>query len=378
MQNQSNSDQQQNLVGSFSPQSDLPPLPPAYQDVNPKEENSPKQDSSVPPVPDFSKITASPKKRFGGGKMFATILGILVLVGGVSAGAVLIQNKQLLQQKAANPPTTFCESEYAGKCVPLNYSCTDGQITTGSTGCRSSEKCGLGTCTIPTTTNDGGGSSGSTTKSWPTNGEACHSTGDIQNTVGGCAIYWCPNGCGNDGKCDEKDSGVYITHSTTCTNAQTELSNYCGQIDVVDTNLSYCIPNDTTHRDSMIQCNSCTNPRPTNRPSTSPSLSPSPSATPGTAPYCSAVVAYSDAWIKLDSTSLANLSAGETINFCVAGTATSGSFDMARFTINGVLLANTVDKRPGTTDYCQSYTIPTDTTRFTISAQIHHSELGWF
>jgi hypothetical protein len=45
-------------------------------------------------------MVASPKKKFGGKRIIATILGIFLLVGGVGAGIVLTQQQQLFQQKA--------------------------------------------------------------------------------------------------------------------------------------------------------------------------------------------------------------------------------------------------------------------------------------
>lgn len=80
----------------------------------------------------------------------------------------------------------------------------------------------------------------------------------------------------------------------------------------------------------------------------------------------------------MTSTQLSALSAGTTINFCVGGTASSGSFDKAKFTINGVAQAETTThSRPSSTDFCQSYPIPPDVSSFNITAQIHHATLGW-
>lgn len=52
-------------------------------------------------------------------------------------------------------------------------------------------------------------------------------------------------------------------------------------------------------------------------------------------------------------------------------------FDMARFTINGVLRPETTTIRPNTEDFCDLYTIPSNTYSFTVQGEIHHNVLGW-
>ncbi|MBU1066232.1 hypothetical protein KKE60_00315, partial [Patescibacteria group bacterium] len=77
-------------------------------------------------------------------------------------------------------------------------------------------------------------------------------------------------------------------------------------------------------------------------------------------------------------TNLSSLVAGDVVRFTVAGTTNSGSFDKARFTINGVLRTEVTTKRPSTNEFYDEYTIPEDITTFTINAEIHHTTLGWF
>jgi hypothetical protein len=102
-----------------------------------------------------------------------------------------------------------------------------------------------------------------------------------------------------------------------------------------------------------------------------------PTPTPGAGVSCQNIKAYSTAWVLLTSTQLSQLGVGSQVNFCVLGTADSGVFDMARFTINGVLKPDTATKRPGTNDLCQNFAIPAATTTFNVNAQIHHTTLGW-
>lgn len=94
----------------FSPQADLPPLPPDFQAVAeektevvsaPPSENPPQDGSSAPLGPDIANLVNTPKKKFGTNKIIATVLGILMLVGGVGAGIALTSQKQLFQQKAS-------------------------------------------------------------------------------------------------------------------------------------------------------------------------------------------------------------------------------------------------------------------------------------
>jgi hypothetical protein len=101
--------------------------------------------------------------------------------------------------------------------------------------------------------------------------------------------------------------------------------------------------------------------------------------TPTTAPTarCNYMSAYSTNWVAYSPTQLSAMKAGDTLYYCASGSASSGNFDMARFTINGVLMANTTLIRPGSADYCQKYVIPSGTYNFDIIAQLHHVTLGW-
>ncbi len=102
--------------------------------------------------------------------------------------------------------------------------------------------------------------------------------------------------------------------------------------------------------------------------------------TPTPAPItavCQNIKAYSSTWTELTAAQLAALKTGNTVNFCVTGSATGGSFNKAKLTINNVAQAETTMKRPGSIDFCQTYTIPANTTSFVITAQINHVTLGW-
>jgi hypothetical protein len=190
------------------PQSDLPPLPPEFQ--NPPDGNiieTPKdlpsnqlntdRDGSENP-PDMSSITTKPKKKFGGGKIIATILGLVVLVGGVGAGILLTQQQQLFNQ------------------------------------------------------------------------EAC-----------------------------------------------------------------------------------------------------------GTTVTCGPVKAYDANWVALTNAQLSTLKPEANINFCVSGTAATGTFDKAQFKINSTVEPETITKRSGSSDFCQAYTVLSTDTAVNVRAKIHNSISGW-
>jgi hypothetical protein len=105
---------------------------------------------------------------------------------------------------------------------------------------------------------------------------------------------------------------------------------------------------------------------------------PVPTLPPLVSAQCMNVLAYDTEWNTLSLSDLAKLKTGDTVRFAVAGTATSGTFNMARFTINGTLRSPVVTQKPGSSEFYDEYIIPANTTSFTINAQIHHSSLGWF
>lgn len=92
---------------------------------------------------------------------------------------------------------------------------------------------------------------------------------------------------------------------------------------------------------------------------------------------CNTVIAYDKDWKQLNSQQLSQLKPGDVVRFSVGGTTSSGSFDKARFTINGVQRPETTKLRPNTSEFYDEYTIPSDVTIFEVKAQIHHSQLGW-
>jgi hypothetical protein len=92
---------------------------------------------------------------------------------------------------------------------------------------------------------------------------------------------------------------------------------------------------------------------------------------------CFEVKVFNTDWSQIMITDLASKHAGDTVYFSVGGSATAGSFDKARFTINGQLRAEVTTKKPGSDEFYDIYTIPQGITTLTVAAQIHHTTLGW-
>lgn len=163
-QNQSDPNQNQQQVPDggvfFPPQPDIPPLPPEFQKIEssnsgPADDVSDKNPgdsgSGAPTPPAFSGVTTSPKKKFGGGKIIATILGVFMLIGGIGAGIFLMQRQQLFEQKAlvteptdqpsqtSTPSTTYAHTgninhDFPGNVCSVAYIHASSRISGGAAG----------------------------------------------------------------------------------------------------------------------------------------------------------------------------------------------------------------------------------------------------
>ena len=120
---------------------DIPPIP-HDNDQPPIVNNQTVGNTSVgTPAPvssDLSAmITPPPKKKFGGGKIIATILGLLVLVGGIGAGILLTGQGQDIREKATGDnyrkeikcPKPAGQSGYRWCLVENVGNCTGGPIS---------------------------------------------------------------------------------------------------------------------------------------------------------------------------------------------------------------------------------------------------------
>jgi len=323
----------------------------------------------------------------GKGKIVAAILGVLLLVGGVTAGVILVQQRQELREKAA--------------CTPcLGGTCPDGW-SYGPDEC-SWQPCdarAIEACKDHQITSDGGGEE-------PSEGEgpycaicspadACEC--DKGTTTGykckfapsECAhlgYTWqpdssCPTGqsCGDEGEeagfeyitfeCDRCEGLKCQTEPVIGVNPRFMLGNHPGPCSQVDRRPIGSTDGWTAH-DLCDNDDWCISPTAT------------PTLPPGITCQCREIKAFDTGWNQLTSEQLGQLQAGDTVYFTVSGTKTSGIFDKARFTINAILRPEVTNKRPGTDEFYDQYQITsTDISRGSISlgAIIHHQELDeWF
>jgi hypothetical protein len=343
--------QQPNLIDSMPVHNDLPPLPDYMTQNNPSEikENigsTTTEDSSPQPSenltgsaapPDLPPMVSSPKKKFGGKKIIATILGIFLLVGGIGAGIVLTQQQQLFQQKAEGttyPGTypVYKNGASSGEIAGYRYIAVPGVFEAALLRAAGGNSFDMALLT--------------TGYYGMTEDQVRESATHLSN-----GETWVPAGTGCVGTPESEDQNsphyCHDWHWTNCLHPGTGLNG--------------------------VGCDVVGTTNPTEPPSDNP-----PTDSPnGPVADCQNVKAYSSTWTLLSSTDLSALESGTAVNFCVNGVASSGVFDKAKFIINDTELAETTTKRPSSTDYCQSYTIPEGTTTFNISAQIHHETLGW-
>jgi len=371
----------------------MPTIPPAPMDI-------PVSDASIPPPfpPESSPIDGStppsdfgsaapsfdippvitpgqPNKKFGGKRVIATILGLLVLVGGLGAGVILVRQQQDIREKASiNEPCNVC---IGGNCIkdasppdciaslnqcpnpggscgpypPPTSSC-DNLTATPWQSCPS-ECAGtvkeLATCTL------GAKKWKCTGKQWqPNYGDVgdCKTSCPWPTTSGKCCPVK-PDACSKPGEIiciDDPFASKCVEWDLSCPSGQ---QYYYKAIDW---------SSDLSEIEARNQCGSV------------PYSSPGPG---GPSAQCLNIKAYDTSWNLLTSDQLKAPNAGDKIRFTVGGTTTGGSFDKAKFKINGVQRPEVTQKRPTTEEYFDEYTIPEAITTFTINAQIHHTTLGW-
>lgn len=133
----------------------------------------------------------------------------------------------------------------------------------------------------------------------------------------------------------------------------------------------YCF--EKTCQTRTIQCSNELNQCETSNDCVEPTVPPDEKTTA----KCNDVKTYDFEWNLLTSDDLSNLKPGERVRFAVSGTASAGTFDKARFTVNGTLRSEVTTKKPGSQEFYDDYTIPQGVTNFTVKGEVHHSELGW-
>ncbi len=156
------------------------PPPPIVEEEKPEETAasggvSVEESPAAPSIPPVMTTSGAGGKKFGGKKVIATILGVLVLVGGIGAGVVLVQRQQDIREKAGYM-TGACRECEGGKCVqrltPPNCNPAENECTYDSDCVETPPTDGGDTGGTDT----GGGSKKSTTKPCASAGGECVTT----------------------------------------------------------------------------------------------------------------------------------------------------------------------------------------------------------
>ena len=414
-------------VGNSGQQTTTPPpmVDGAYSPPPPIVEEAKSEIPSTTPVPETEKATqdipnippvittsGGGGKKPVGKKMIATILGVLVLVGGIGAGVILVQNQQDIREKAAGGCNGVAVGDYACSGATSCVVCTQTAnydyptfVSTSLSNC-SGLFCGSAPTSAPTsnpTSNPsciadgrclGPGESCCSSPSYGSFDNTCYLTearcGSISTTESACeeAGYTCihdsadcPAGSGASQSCTTTSSGAPVN--------RTDDNGYCCKsTSPIWTPNPNCIADgqclapgedccsspsygsfDLTCHVTESRCGSGT-PTPTSEPTTKPTLP------PGIECSCLTIKTFDDEWNIITNPS--SLSVDDTVRFTVSGTTNSGSIDKARFNINGTLMPEVTAKRPSTNEFFYEYIIPEGVSAFTINADLHHTTIGWF
>lgn len=408
--------------------SDLPPAPPI---VEPAPETPPVADvGGAAPTFDISSSisgTPPPKKKFGGRRFVATILGLLVLVGGLGAGIILVQQQQDIRERASIPsdgggggggtptltptatrvptprPTSTATPTPppANACVSAGGQCYTAPNCTfavgrppvnGGSGCGNVNQvcCQKGGVITPTPT-----SSQLCPKSCIASPKSNCKPGSFYPNESQSLAYGDCGGIGSNEYCCDPVGGATPTPTSTsgvniCALSQRDPNSqgYCDRSAPNTPNCTdkaegssctivaqcgggtgTCVVINQGGANSECQCQKgrVTTPVPT--------LTPPPGG--GVVAQCLNIRAFDTNWTELTTAQLSQLKAGDKVRFAVGGTASGGSFDKAKFKINGVERAEVTGKKPDSQEFFDEYTLPAGVTTFTINAQIHHSSLGW-
>lgn len=279
-------------------------------------------------------------KKYGGPKAIATIFGILLLIAGVTAGIFLVQQPQEIRERAAVTPNP-------------NSNCDPRNIITS----------------LISISDD------SITVHFENPGECDHEAGITSYSAGSDEDGLCvwPNNMDCQVRFDFNDFTIGAGETVEQTISKPAA---CYQID-------WYYGTSIEQLGNPEPCYSCQERLLGTETSIPPECADQPTQTPTpTEPpitgRCSEVVAYDTEWNVLSSDDLSALSPGDVIRFAVSGSASEGFFDMARFTINGVERDSTSNKVPGSDEFFDEYIVPDGVNSFSVSAQIHHSSLGWF
>lgn len=297
----------------------MSPPPTQTQDANTKTEENDKKDENPIKAVSMESVTPPPKKKFGGKRIIATILGMLLLVAGVGGGVYLTQQNQDIREKADN------ESPTGGVFIPDISTAPDNARFQYDHGCIYDDLAsdiGGGAHQPYRDSGCGGGESPvydcpqDTTPDWDKR------TAVVCRGAGGC-----PTGnrvrADNNWNCGEG----CIDHRVLIASCKPRSSIQCNKISAKREDGTWLTPPGVTNGNQVVQFN------------------------------------------------LASLKAGDKVNLCVSGHATGGQIDKAKFNINGTETEVTTKESDGS--FCMQYTIPDNQEQFDITANVHHTVLGW-
>jgi hypothetical protein len=371
--------------------STVPPPPPIIEE----------QKEGKADIPPIVTTGGKPKSKVSK-KVIATILGILFLVGGVSAGVILVQQQQEIRERAGI--LVACKICSSGNCIgtggflclpdlnecELSTDCAtpiptptsapsvecyrDFECTTKADG-----RCVDNRCIYPQRTptptptpktdpscsliepeycvgNNPSNDCWCGDASGPSNADywCCKLNGNPGKRVSGTTNCTCPSPY-NWGPREEYGYSWCFNTTTTCAGGVAACIGYPGE--------PLC--------DTSVTCGTEPDPR-------CYGTTPTPTPTE-TYASCLEIQVFDTEWDPI--VDLSSLIAGDVVRFTVSGETNSGSFDKARFRINSPTWRTVVvAKKPGTDNFYDEYTIPEGVTSFTINVQLHHtsSDIDWF
>ncbi len=417
----------------------IPPPPPIVQESPAAASADPSQQLPPPVV----SSTSGGGSRRGRGKIVAAILGILLLLGGVGAGLVLVRQQQDIREGATlcceggtcangtpygrdeTAPQSSCGARSSEFCADKGGVGSGGGQCTGTTApppggtttcsawtvtCANGQNFTEANCSTQATFAAVYGSTGEA--GWKN--EACGNAGSTVAGAEGCTSDAdCPSGwvcqgaqgsrqCQNPGTADlcpgGACSGYYSFQCSTLSvsaessgvpvcqqngqrfSGESQAQSYatsgstpnCGQVDKV------CVGGNNDGKlcgGFTIYSSGCGGGTTAITPPAG-----TPPAGAALSAVCLDIKAYDTQGNPLTAQNLAGLSPGDIVRFAISGTTTSGTIDMARFTINGVLGQPTNLKIAGTNEFYTEYTVPPSVTQFSVKAELHHTDTGiaWF
>lgn len=376
-------DQNPDPIAPTIPTGAIPTFPPVEPVTPPATEPAPflpMDGSDIPPAPPIVEPSGSggePKKKFGGGRVVATILGLLVLVGGLAAGIVLVKQQQDIRQRAKGTEcstSSDCPGGYVckvGFCVPPTSTTAPTQTPKPPT---STPKPPTATPKPPTSTPKppSCGYSSCSECQLDASYQTCINLGCCPQptptpiptaTGGGGGQKYCDRSAPNTPDCTD------VLEGSACT-IRPSYGGGSGSCKIIEGELG---------ANTECQCQKGTGgggtPTPTGGGGSTPTLTPPPGG--GVTAQCLNIRAFDTNWNELSTSQLNTLKIGDKVRFSVGGNASAGSFDKAKFKINGTERPEVTGKRPGTAEFFDEYTIPSGLTTFAIGAQIHHVTLGW-